>query len=198
MTAIFCWKIQIFYLRQNGSFSVTDPFLTTFYYVEERNEILRKTLLPLSLAALEVFNRCGLHHVRNSILDVFLSPEMTSFEGIFKFRKKWENHRGWSQVNRGLGNYRNAFWGQNFFDEDAKVTWGIVMMEHQFVCNVLSHANARFSEPFKDVLIKKKLGNSCNEHDEDDTGWRLPTLLPKVGTTSPSVCSCPRELFCRG
>ena len=31
-----------FDLRQTGSFSVTDPFLTTFYYVEKRNEILRK------------------------------------------------------------------------------------------------------------------------------------------------------------
>ena len=31
-----------FDLRQTGSFSVTDPFLTTFYYVEKRNGILRK------------------------------------------------------------------------------------------------------------------------------------------------------------
>ena len=29
-------------LRQTGSFSVTDPFLTTLYYVEKRNGILRK------------------------------------------------------------------------------------------------------------------------------------------------------------
>ena len=29
-------------LRQTGSFSVTDPFLTTFYYVEKLNGILRK------------------------------------------------------------------------------------------------------------------------------------------------------------
>ena len=29
-------------LRQTGSFSVTDPFLTTFYYVEKLNVILRK------------------------------------------------------------------------------------------------------------------------------------------------------------
>jgi hypothetical protein len=31
-----------FDLRQTGSFSVTDPFLITFYYVEKRNGILRK------------------------------------------------------------------------------------------------------------------------------------------------------------
>ena len=37
-----------------------------------------------------------------------------------------------------------------------------------------------------------------NGHAEDHTGWRLPALLPKVGTTSPSVCSCPRQLFWRG
>ena len=34
--------MQIFDLRQTGSFSVTDPFLTTFYYVEKRIGILRK------------------------------------------------------------------------------------------------------------------------------------------------------------
>ena len=32
----------MFDLRQTGSFSVTDPFLTTFYYVEKRNGILCK------------------------------------------------------------------------------------------------------------------------------------------------------------
>ena len=32
----------IFALHETGSFSVTDPFLTTFYYVEKRNGILRK------------------------------------------------------------------------------------------------------------------------------------------------------------
>ena len=31
-----------FDLRQTGSFGVTDPFLTTFYYVEKLNGILRK------------------------------------------------------------------------------------------------------------------------------------------------------------
>ena len=31
-----------FDLRQTESFSVTDPFLTTFYYVKKRNGILRK------------------------------------------------------------------------------------------------------------------------------------------------------------
>ena len=30
------------HLPQTGSFSVTDLFLTTFYYVEKRNGILRK------------------------------------------------------------------------------------------------------------------------------------------------------------
>jgi hypothetical protein len=35
-------KVKIFDLHQTGSFSVTDTFLTTFYYVEKRNGILRK------------------------------------------------------------------------------------------------------------------------------------------------------------
>ena len=32
--------MKIFDLHQTGSFSVTDPFLTTFYYVEKLNGIL--------------------------------------------------------------------------------------------------------------------------------------------------------------
>ena len=33
--------MKIFDLRQTESFSVTDPFLTSFHYVEKRNGILR-------------------------------------------------------------------------------------------------------------------------------------------------------------
>ena len=36
------------------------------------------------------------------------------------------------------------------------MTWGIVMMEHPFVCNVWSHVNNSFSEPFKDFFIKNQ------------------------------------------
>ena len=46
-----------------------------------------ETLFPLLLAALEVFNWYGLQRVRYTLLDVLYSPEMTSFEDIFKFRK---------------------------------------------------------------------------------------------------------------
>ena len=67
------------------------------------------------------------------------------------------------------------------------------MMEHPFVSNVRSNANDPLSEHFKHVFIKKNI-QKCNGHAEDHTGWKLPALLPKVGTTSPSVCSCPREL----
>ena len=44
-------------------------------------------------------------------------------------------------------------------------------------------------------LYKKKRGWQCNGHAEDHSGGRLPALLAKVGTTSPSECSYPRELF---
>jgi len=47
-----------------------------------------ETLFPLLVAALVVFNRYGLQHVRYTVLDALYSPEMTSFEDIFKFRKK--------------------------------------------------------------------------------------------------------------
>ena len=42
---------------------------------------------PLLLAALEVFNRYGLQHIRYTLSNVFLSPEITFLEDIFKFRK---------------------------------------------------------------------------------------------------------------
>ncbi|GFR28917.1 hypothetical protein TNCT_192711 [Trichonephila clavata] len=51
------------------------------------------TLFPLLVAALEVFNRYGLDDVHHTLLDVYLSPEMTSFEDIFQFRKKSEGLR---------------------------------------------------------------------------------------------------------
>jgi hypothetical protein len=34
------------------------------------------------------------------------------------------------------------------------VTWGIVMMENPFVCNVWFHVNDAFSKTFKDVFIE--------------------------------------------
>ena len=49
------------------------------------------------------------------------------------------------------------------------MTWGVVMMEHPFVCNVWSQANYPFSEPFKDIFIKKR-SKECNGHAEDHTG----------------------------
>jgi hypothetical protein len=117
---------------------------------------------------------------------------LNSSKDVFKFRKKEK-----VTDERGLWNHRNSFWGQKVCYREGSVTWGIVMMEHPFVCNVSSHGNYPFSEPFKDIFIKK-LGNMCNVHAEDHTGWRLPVLLSKVGTMSLSVHSCPRELFWRG
>ena len=53
--------------RQTGSFSVTDPFLTTFYYVQKLNGILRKNggggLKNLMYPYMEVggVNNCQTH-----------------------------------------------------------------------------------------------------------------------------------------
>ena len=46
-----------------------------------------ETLFPLLVATLLVLNRYGLQHVRYTLLDVLQSPDMTSFEGIFRVRK---------------------------------------------------------------------------------------------------------------
>ena len=61
---------------------------------------------------------------------------------------------------RGLGNHRNAFSGQSLCDGKGSVTWGDVMMDHPFFCNVWSHPDEPFSDPFKDVSIKKNLVDS--------------------------------------
>ena len=34
------------------------------------------------------------------------------------------------------------------------MTWGVFIMQHIFVCNVCSHVNGPFSEPFEDIFIK--------------------------------------------
>ncbi len=47
-----------------------------------------ETLFPPLVTALEVFNRYGLQHIHYILLDVFYSPEVTSFKDIFHFRKK--------------------------------------------------------------------------------------------------------------
>lgn len=54
----------------------------------------------------------------------------------------------------GLENHKNAFWGQNFCYGKGSVTWGVVMMEHSFVCKVWSYA---FSEPIKDIFINNSV-----------------------------------------
>ena len=66
-------------------------------------------------------------------------------------------------MNRELGNNRNAFIGEKFCDKEGSVTWGVVMMEHPFFCNVWCHANDPFSESFKDVFIKKDLVTSLTD-----------------------------------
>ena len=43
------------------------------------------------------------------------------------------------------------------------MTWGIVVMEHPFVCSAWSHSNDPFSELFKDVYIKNLV---------DSLSWR--------------------------
>ena len=122
--------------------------------------------------------------------------KMTSFEDICKFRKKEKVTGTEVRWIERLGNHTNGFCGQIFCDGMGSVIWGVVMMEHPLVCSVLSHANGPFSEPFKEVY--EKLDHECNGHVEHHTDWRLPALIPKVGTTSSSVCSCPKELFLSG
>ena len=50
-----------------------------------------------------------------------------------------------------------------FCDRENSVAWGLVMMEHPFVCNVWSHGNDPFSGPFEDVFIKKNLVDSLTD-----------------------------------
>ena len=38
----------------------------------------------------------------------------------------------------------------------------------------------------------------CDRHAKGHTGWSLPALLPRLGTTTPPMYSCRRELLWRG
>ena len=46
------------------------------------------------------------------------------------------------------------------------------MMEHPFVCNVWSHTNDPFSEPFKEIFIKKNLVDSLS--------WSVTDILKAI------------------
>ena len=66
------------------------------------------------------------------------------------------------------------------------MTWGVVMMEHPFVCNVWSHANEPFSEPFKDVFIKKTWLTVCPGGTNSE--WKIPFLSKKISIVSLLFC----------
>ena len=46
------------------------------------------------------------------------------------------------------------------FKVKNSVTWDVVMIEQPFVCNIWPQAKDPFSEPIKDVFIKKR-GHKC-------------------------------------
>ena len=67
-----------------------------------------ETLFPLLVAALEAFNRHGIEHVLYTLLAVFLSPEMTSFEDFLSLGRRKRSQ--WMRLGEGgLGNHRNSF-----------------------------------------------------------------------------------------
>ena len=54
------------------------------------------------------------------------------------------------------------------------MTWGIVMMEYQFFCNIRSYVNDPFSEPVKDAFIKKTWLTVCL--GGNNSVWKIPLL----------------------
>ena len=104
---------------------------------------------------------------------------MTSFDAYFQFRK--------SKKVTGAEVRLIWDWGTTGipFEDKTYVTWGVVMMEHPVVCNVRSDANDPFLSLARTSLLKN-IQKSATD---------MLKLLPKVGIMSPSVCSCPRELF---
>ena len=82
----------VFYLPQFFSNINVIPFKIVPLCSYTRMEML----LPFLVAALEIFNWYDLQHVCYTLLDVFQSLEMTSFEDFFKIRKNenGKTHRG--------------------------------------------------------------------------------------------------------
>ena len=85
---------------------------------------------------------------------------MTAFEDIFQFRKREEETETEVKVIKGTRNHRNTFWVQKSCYREGCVTWGIVMMEKPFLCNVWSFFWA-FQRRFY-----KKLVNSLSWRNE--------------------------------
>ena len=64
-------------------------------------------------------------------------------------------------MNKGARKPQKCLCGKKFCDGECRVTRSVVMMEHPFVCNVWSHANDPFSEPFKEVFVKNLVDSLC-------------------------------------
>lgn len=104
----------------------------SFKVIPLSNYTRMETLFPLVVAALEVFNRYGVQHVRYSF-GYFPNSRNDVLWGHFLIRKKTRTEVRW--IGR-LGNHRNAFYSQKYYYGEDSVTWGVVIMEHPFVCNV--------------------------------------------------------------
>jgi len=112
-----------------------------------------ETLLPLPVAALEVFMWKCPQLVCHDLLDVVHSSKMTTFEVQFVFREKEEVT--WAQIRRvwGLRNHWNILFGQKFVHRDGSVTGSAVVMQHPSVRNLWLNGMNPFSESFKNFTI---------------------------------------------
>jgi len=116
-------------------------------------------LLPLPLAALEVFMLKCPQLVCHYLLDVVHSSKMTTFEVQFGFREMEEVIR--TQIRRlcGLRNHWDTLFGQRLVHGDGRVTGSLVMMQHPSVRNLWPDMLNPFSEPFKNLTIVKQSHN---------------------------------------
>ena len=155
-----------------------------------------ETMISLFVAAQEVFNRYGLQHVhynKKKSLLIFLTMSkiplvMWSQVMNHGFSNTILRPRGKvrSGTLRALLDLRKLEWA----NRRSNQCWLVFLIE----CKSSFSLNLKMSS--KD--FRKHPKECINRHAKDHTGWRLPALLAKVRTTSPSVCNCPRELFWRG
>ena len=111
--------------------------------------------------------------------------EMTFFEDIFKFRKKEKLTGADVRWIWGWGSY----WAQKLCDGEGSVTWGVVMIEHTFVCNISSYAFswAFWGHPYKKTWLTVCPGGTNSVWTIASSVAGLMTFLPHLVYTHTTV-----------
>ena len=113
-----CYEYEVWQKSNETDFLFIKVFIFSNINVALGSYTPMEMLFSLLIAALEVFKRYGLQHVRYTVLDVFQSPEMIYFEYIFKFKKR-KKSQGLRSGEGGWGTTGMPFEVKNSVTERA-------------------------------------------------------------------------------